>query len=129
MTGAFPANVKSAIADLGTTTSGPSAQQQVIAPDPAGDGATAVAGQFAIPYNMQPGLTRYAPMAPQPGTKITAKTGAPALHTTSNVPVATHYLPIASISTTVTQSKPATVSSVENPVRYHCITDFLDGPD
>jgi len=71
---------------------------------------------FDVEYTMQTGPTRYAPMQPVPGTKITAKTVSPQ-YPTSSVPIATSRLAIPSIQTTVTQKQTHTVSSIENPVR------------
>jgi hypothetical protein len=60
-------------------------------------------------------LTRYAPMIPQPPTKITATNTKP-LYPTSSVQIAKSHLPIPKVQTTITQSQTFSVSSRENTV-------------
>ncbi|KAF1812087.1 putative beta-1,6-glucan boisynthesis protein [Eremomyces bilateralis CBS 781.70] len=110
MTGTFPANVVTALSTLGSTTAGPARKNAMAAANP---GAT---GDFAVPFGQQTGLTRYAPMQSLPPTQITAK-DKPPLYPTSNVIIATAFLPPASpsIMTTVTQSKSYTITMIENP--------------
>lgn len=116
MTAQFPANVAAGIADIGSSTSGPKTSNIEVQGSPE-EGADAPAGSYAVPYNAQQGLTRYAPMQPQPRTKITAnpKTVKP-LQTPSSAPIAHAFLPIPKIQTTMTQSRPVTVTSVVNNV-------------
>jgi hypothetical protein len=71
---------------------------------------------FDVDYAMQTGPTRYAPMQPIPGTKVTKKDAKPQ-YPTSSVPIAKSHLPIPTIETTVTQSQTHKVSSVANTVR------------
>ncbi|KFY17760.1 hypothetical protein V492_00428 [Pseudogymnoascus sp. VKM F-4246] len=59
-------------------------------------------GSWSIPFDQQKGDTRYAPMQPKPGKKITA-TGLKPLWPTSSVKIATTFLPPATIATTITQ--------------------------
>ena len=80
-------------------------------------GAAGADGQFGVSYQFQTtGNTRYAPMQAKPPTKITAQATNPQ-YPTSHFDVATTFLPIASIVTTVTQSVTYSVSSRENTVR------------
>lgn len=111
MTGTFPANV---IAGLKTLkgTDGPPTVNNI----GAGDASTIIDGDlFRVPYAMQTGLTRYAPMQPVPPKKITKKKHTP-LHPTSAVDIARTKLPIPKQLTTITQSQTFSVSSVENSV-------------
>jgi len=66
-----------------------------------------------VPYPLQTGLTKYAPMQPIPPTKITKKQYSP-LYPTSSVSIATTWLPNPTIVTTVTASQTFSVSSMEN---------------
>lgn len=110
MTGTFPANVQEALPDISGTT-GPSTNDQTgknAAKDPA-------AGDYAVEYTMQTGLTRYAPMQPIPPKTITATNTKP-LFPTSSVQIAKTILPIPSIKTTLTQSQTYSVQSRVNTV-------------
>ncbi|KAG9680233.1 hypothetical protein KCU99_g78, partial [Aureobasidium melanogenum] len=62
----------------------------------------------------QTGLIKYAPMQPQPGTKITAKTPS-MMNPSSSFTIFSTYAPPASITLTVTESNTVSVSSRENP--------------
>lgn len=110
MTGTFPANVLAGINAISGTT-GPANEDQITNDAGAGAGDSG----NAVPYSLQSGLTRYAPMQPVPPTKITAKTWTP-LFPTSAFTVATTYFPRPSIVTTITASQTFSVSSVENTV-------------
>merc|ERR1711939_578933 len=70
-------------------------------------------GGDGVPYPLQTGLTKYAPMQPIPPTKITKKQYSP-LYPTSAVTIATTWLPNPTIVTTVTASLTFSVSSMEN---------------
>ncbi|ESZ97166.1 hypothetical protein SBOR_2422 [Sclerotinia borealis F-4128] len=70
-------------------------------------------GIYAIPYQSQTGLTKYAPMGVMPGTTITATDTAPQ-YPTSSVPLATAYLSSATIDTTLTQAQTASFASHAN---------------
>lgn len=82
---------------------------------PAGGAATPAASMYNIPYNLQSGLTKYAPMQPVPPTKITQNQATP-LFPTSSYSVATTWLARPSIVTTMTLPQTFSVSSVENTV-------------
>ncbi|KAE8151495.1 hypothetical protein BDV25DRAFT_152613 [Aspergillus avenaceus] len=73
------------------------------------------AGAYTIPYQLQTGPTRYAPMAKKPGSTIPAanKTPTPQFPT-SAYDIATTYLSTPSVQTTVSASLTYSVSSVEN---------------
>ena len=118
MTGTFPAAVQAAITALGGSTNAPATVNQVTNNAAAGAGAGAaapVAGEFTVPYQLQTGLTKYAPMQPVPPTKIVAKNPTP-LHPTSAYTVATTWMAKATIATTITASQTFSVSSIENTV-------------
>ena len=66
---------------------------------------------------MQTGLTRYAPMQPVPGTKVTATNTKP-MFPTSSVRMATTRLPIPSQATTLTATQTFSTKMIENTVRY-----------
>ena len=85
------------------------------APAPAAP-AAAGAAAFTMPYTLQTGLTKYAPMQPMPPTKITANNPTP-LWPTSASKVATTWLPAASVVTTITQSPSYSATSLVNTVR------------
>jgi hypothetical protein len=107
------------VADLKkvTGTSGPA--NVLAGTDDQAAGASSAAPEaslFDVDYAMQTGATRYAPMQPLPGTKVTAK-GAKPQYPTSSVPIAKTWLPIPSIQTTLTQSATHSVESRPNPVR------------
>ncbi|PNS16339.1 hypothetical protein CAC42_6446 [Sphaceloma murrayae] len=108
MTGSFTPVVQAGINAAAGSTAGPANEDQLSNNVDAG----AAAGN-SVPYSLQSGLTRYAPMQPVPPTKITAKTWTP-LFPTSAFTIATTYLPIPSIVTTVTASQTFSVESIEN---------------
>lgn len=113
MTGSFSAAVAADVLAV-TGTDGPA-----VVNDVTGSGTTATAGTgvgpWATPYNLQVGLTKYAPMAPVPGTAITATNTSP-LWPTSSVVLASTFLPVASQVTTLTQSQTYSVASHANTV-------------
>lgn len=117
MTGVFPANVKAGIAALGSSTSGPATQNNIAAAHPQNPvpGAPAQAGPYSVPYTLQTGLTRYAPMQPQPGTKIT-KDKASMQWPTSGYDKAMTFLGPPKVFTTFTESQTFSVGSIENTV-------------
>ena len=114
MTGTFPANVIAGISAVGGSTAGPPTQNNVNNAAPAAGGAAG--GEFTVPYQLQTGLTKYAPMQPVPPTKITVKKFTP-LHPTSAYTIAKTFMPNPSIVTTLTASQTFSVSSMENTVR------------
>ncbi len=115
MTGSFPPNVLSGLKAV-TGTDGPATENNVVKANPGG----AVGGQaeYAVPYTLQTGLTKYAPMQPQPPTKITAK-NIKMLWPTSSVVIAKTWLPRPSQVTTFTQSVTYSMSSRENTVSQY----------
>jgi len=111
MTGTFDATVAAAVKAV-SGTSGPPTVNNVVsnaATGSVGDGA------WATPYNLQTGLTKYAPMQPVPPTAITATNTSP-LWPTSAVQFATTFLPVPSEVTTLTQSNTYSISSRANTV-------------
>lgn len=114
MTGSFPPGVLTGLKTV-SGTAGPATENNVAAKQPgAGAGGPQGAG-FAVPYTLQTGLTKYAPMQPQPPTKITARNASP-LWPTSGVTYAQTWLPRPSQVTTFTQSATYAVTSRENSV-------------
>jgi hypothetical protein len=117
MTGAFPAPVSAAALAVGGVTTPPAAINKIATapiaapPAPGAPGAEDPA-MFTVPYNLQEGTVRYAPMQPIPPTAITATATAP-LYPTSAVQFAQTFLPIPTIATTYTQ--PATFSVASHP--------------
>jgi hypothetical protein len=113
MTGTFSQDVTNALLTVSGTT-GPDTVNDVT-----GTSATTAVeeGVWGTPYNLQTGLTRYAPMQPVPPTAITATNTSP-LWPTSSVSLATTYLAIPSIVTTLTQPQTFSVSSHANTVSF-----------
>ncbi|KAK5127764.1 hypothetical protein LTR85_004880 [Meristemomyces frigidus] len=112
MTGTTPATYLDAVTALDGSTAGPALVDDV-STDSSATSAAAGGDMFTIAYNLQTGLTKYAPMQPVPPTKITAKTFTP-LFPTSAYTIATTWMPQASILTTITESQTFSVSSMEN---------------
>lgn len=120
MTGTTPSQFAAAAAAI-SGTDGPDTVNNVAnaaAPAPAAGaaGTVAAAGAFTVPYGLQSGLTKYAPMQSVPPTKITKKNFTP-LYPTSKYTVATTWLAKPTILTTLTESQTFSVSSMENTVR------------
>lgn len=111
MTGAFPPNVLAG-AKAVTGTDGPPTVNQVANN---ANAAPAAASDYAIPYTMQTGLTKFAPMQPIPPSKITKKSPTPQ-YPTSAVSLASTFLPTPKQVTTMTMSQTFSVSSMENTV-------------
>jgi hypothetical protein len=117
MTGAFPQDPKvQAGLKSFDGTKGPAVIDQLAKVGEQGKPVGA-AGDYDMAYTMQTGLTRYAPMQPQPPTKITATNTKP-LFPTSSVQIAKSHLPIPKVQTTVTQSQTFSVSSRANTVCF-----------
>ncbi len=115
MTGTFPPNVQKGIKSV-TDTSGPPTEKPVQAQQGANaGGAAGPAGAYTVPYTMQTGSIKYAPMQGRPGTKITAANPTPQ-YPTSSVSLAQTFLPTPSQVTTMTMSQTASVSSRANTV-------------
>jgi len=111
MTGTFTQDVITALGAVTGTTGPPT---QLIAA--AGGAASAAGDEYDIPYNQQTGLTKYAPMQPLPPHTITQQNTSP-LWPTSSVPIATTFLPIPSVQTTITQGATWVFTSHQNTVR------------
>ncbi|KAK4499472.1 hypothetical protein PRZ48_009987 [Zasmidium cellare] len=106
--------VKAAAAVSGT--SGPETVNQLAnnaQANPAAGGAVAAAGAYTVPYALQSGLTKYAPMQSVPPTKITLQTFKP-MYSTSKYSIATTWVAKPTILTTLTESQTFSVSSIEN---------------
>ncbi|KAA8652302.1 putative beta-1,6-glucan biosynthesis protein (Knh1) [Aspergillus tanneri] len=73
-----------------------------------------VVGEYTIPYQLQTGLTRYAPMAKKPGSTIPGKSSPVPQFPASAYDIATTYLPAPKIQTTISASRTYSVVSVEN---------------
>ncbi|KAG9534328.1 hypothetical protein KCV01_g27970, partial [Aureobasidium melanogenum] len=116
MTGTFTAAQQQGVTAAGTDTSFvPDASHELNSGDTAtATTAAAEAGLFTVPYHLQTGLIKYAPMQPMPGTKITAKTPS-MMNPSSSFTIFSTYAPPASITYTVTESNTVSVSSRENP--------------
>jgi hypothetical protein len=119
MLGKWDAATKAALATIDGTKGPKAVDNTVAAAKPANPVAAAPAapeaGDFDVEYTMQTGPTRYAPMQPVPPTKVTATNTKP-LYPTSSVKIATTFLPIPDIQTTITQSQTYSVSSRANTV-------------
>lgn len=121
MTGSFSQAVLDGLKNV-KGTDGPPTQNQVTGQNNANPAAD---GSYTIPYTLQTGPTRYAPMQPLPPSKITAKQ-TKRLFPTSAVTFAKTWLPPASIMTTLTQSATYSVNSRANDVRNPTPFIFLD---
>ncbi|KAF4636312.1 hypothetical protein G7Y89_g1784 [Cudoniella acicularis] len=131
MTGVFPATVQAVLPVSGATAPVPANVNNVVQ---AAAAASVNQGAWGTPYNLQTGLTKYAPMQPVPPTAITATNTSP-LWPTSSVSLASTFLPIPSIVTTLTQANTFSVSSHANtkahPSAFNVgvitllLTDFL----
>lgn len=116
MTGTAPATAVTAVQALGGTLDGPPTENGVSNQNPAaGAGGAGAGGDTGVPYRLQTGLTKYAPMQPIPPTKITKKNPTP-LNPTSAYSIAKTWMPQPTILTTITASQTFSVSSMENTV-------------
>lgn len=123
MTGTTDATYVKAVAAI-DGTDGPETEDNVANAAAPAAGAAAGAAEYTVPYALQTGLTKYAPMQSIPPTKITLKGYTP-LYPTSAYSIATTALPIASMVTTITQSQTFSVAIQENTVsqslhRFQC---------
>lgn len=98
-----------------TTTAGPPSEDNIADAAAPAAGTDAADPQYDVQYTMQTGLTRYAPMQPVPGTKVTATNTKP-MYPTSSVRIAKTKLPIPSQLTTLTATQTFSTKSVENTV-------------
>lgn len=79
------------------------------------------ADPYAVPYPLQTGPTRYAPMAKKPGTAIATTPQTPQFPSSPYI-VATKYMSPATVETTLTASETVSVTMVENTV---CDTFYM----
>ncbi|KAF2431354.1 beta-1,6-glucan boisynthesis protein-like protein [Tothia fuscella] len=112
MTGSFPAAVVQSLKTI-TGTDGPASVNAIAGAQP--NIPAGAAGAFTQPFRLQTGPIRYAPMQTHPPTKITKKNKTP-LNPTSPYKVATTFLPLGKIQTTITQSITWTFSQAEHTV-------------
>lgn len=118
MTGAWKEPAVEADFKTVTGTTGPATQNSIAGNDGSNNNNPAAGannGAYGVAYSLQTGLTKYAPMQPKPGTKITAKVTGP-MYPTSSYFIATTFLPPAKQVTTSTQAVTYRVSSRENTV-------------
>ncbi|RKF79792.1 Cell wall synthesis protein KNH1 [Golovinomyces cichoracearum] len=112
MTGTFSDAIRIALEQVYSST-GPGVIKNVAAPVALADSLPEEGDMWAIPYNLQFGPTKYAPMQPIPPTAITATNTEP-LWPTSSVELAKTLLPIPSQLTTITQSQTFSLASHAN---------------
>ncbi|CAF9917451.1 hypothetical protein IMSHALPRED_003584 [Imshaugia aleurites] len=112
MTGVFPATVTTGLSGL-TGTNGPATENNFVAGANAAGAGGQVASGATVPYTLQTGAIRYAPMQGKPGTKITAKNASPQ-YPTSSVSIAKTWLPTPEAITTQTVSATYSTSSHAN---------------
>ncbi|PWY63897.1 cell wall biosynthesis protein [Aspergillus heteromorphus CBS 117.55] len=72
-----------------------------------------VDGSYTIPYHLQTGPTRYAPMAKKPESTIPARSPTPQFPASAYT-IATTYLPPATVQVTLSASLTYSVASIEN---------------
>ncbi|KAL9112524.1 MAG: hypothetical protein Q9227_003095 [Pyrenula ochraceoflavens] len=118
MTGVFPATVQAGLKNI-KGTQGPATQNNIQSTqqnNPAAGGAVpaAGAGAYGQAYTLQDGPTRYAPMPPHPGTKMTADKQSMLFPTSKIAGWAKTYLPTPVAQTTITQSQTFSTQSIEN---------------
>ena len=122
MTGVFPAAVEAGLKTV-TGTAGPRTENDIQAPEnnPGAPQAPAAGGtaSFALPYALQTGPIRYAPMAPVGQTKIIAK-GQSMQYPTSAYTIARTFLGSADCVSTAFEPQTAVFQTRENNVRHAC---------
>ncbi|KKK13859.1 hypothetical protein ARAM_001536 [Aspergillus rambellii] len=101
MTGSFPPRLQATKSDFSTDTEDILQKRRVVV-DP-----------FTVPYSLQTGPTRYAPMAKRPGTAIATTSPVPQ-YPASPYNIATHYLEPATVLTTLTATDTRTLIDMEN---------------
>ena len=112
MKGNTPPVYEKAASGLGTT--GPSTDNAIVA----NAGGAAPADGLNVPYGEQGGPIRYAPMQPQPPTKITKKGTAMPLHPKSDYKLALTKMPPPVAQTTQTATATYQYMTMENTVGY-----------
>ncbi|PGH17990.1 hypothetical protein AJ80_04611 [Polytolypa hystricis UAMH7299] len=113
MTGSFSETVANGLRDISSSSTEPPPVDSDIQKRQAAAAAAAAQG-YTIPFGQQTGLTRYAPVATLPPTKITKKDPT-RLFPTSAFDIAKSHLPKPTIKATVSVPLPSTVKSIENP--------------
>jgi Yeast cell wall synthesis protein KRE9/KNH1 len=133
MIGTFPPTVTAGLKTV-SGTKGPATINQVSSPQVGAVNPAVAAGgaEFNVPYSMQTGAIRYAPMPIQPPTKISAKNFSPLFPTSAYTPFQT-LAPPAQVATStatapvtlVVQSREATVRQRDPP--FLTYLTFSDG--
>lgn len=126
MTGSFPPKVMDGIRSvLDSSDYSAELRKRQVGPGGVGGGgdgsdatATEATGQFTVPYAMQTGPTRYAPMPKKPGSTIPSRSPS-RQYPTSAYDIATTYLPKPTVEATVTAPVTYSTSSIENTVCIH----------
>ena len=116
MTGTFPPNVEAGVKSVKGTSGPPTENNINSSPQNPGAGPAGLpGGEYTVPYTMQTGLTRYAPMPPMAATKITARGNSPQWPVSGYVVAVT---PLGTPNAVTTMTAPITfsASSVENTV-------------
>lgn len=117
MTGQFSAAVQNGLADV-SGTAGPAAVNNILNPPVAAPAAGTVGDSvFQVPYTMQTGTIRYAPMAMQAPSAITAKGNARQFPTSAYTIWSRSGMPAPDATQTVTQPWTYSYSSMEATVR------------
>ena len=117
MTGTAPATAVTAVQALGGSLDGPPTENGVTNNAGEAAGGAGNPADATVPYRLQTGLTKYAPMQPIPPTKITKKNPTP-LNPTSAYSIAKTWMPKPTILSTLTASQTFSVSSMENTVSF-----------
>ncbi|KAH1529814.1 Cell wall synthesis protein kre9 precursor [Aspergillus fumigatus] len=109
MTGSFPPHLVDDIRSL-SNSDGYAVKEELRK-----RGVGAAYAAYTVPYPLQSGPTKYAPMAKEPGSTIPVKTKAPAPQFTASVyTIATTRLPPATVQATLSASATYSIVSVEN---------------
>ncbi len=116
MTGIFPPSVLEGLKTVQGTEGPPTLEQSAEGELKKRQAApVGPAASYEVPYTLQKGPTRYAPMQPLPGTKITKKNASP-LHPSTSITIAKTWMPAPTISITLTQEPTHSVQSRKNDV-------------
>ncbi|TKA52460.1 hypothetical protein B0A49_11990 [Cryomyces minteri] len=113
MTGTFPPNVIAGMATVQGTDGPPAIDAIANAPVAGGAAGAVQPAAYTVPYDLQTGLTRYAPMQQVPPTKITKKVPTP-LFPTSAYTIATTPMARPTVVTTLVLSRTFSLSNREN---------------
>lgn len=131
MTGQFDAKIKAALADVSGATDVPPAENNVANAPKAAAGAgepSADVGdpKYQVPYTMQTGKIRYAPMPMKAPSKITFKGDARQFPTSAYTIWSRSGMPPPDATQTYTESYTWSVSSMEPTVSYGRVHQTLD---